>query len=110
MAVPIFLRQEHGDTQCASSWDNRHFIYRVVFWHEAPDNRVSRLVISRVELLFLGHDHGATLGTHHDLVLGQFKLLHANRSHARSRCKQRCLVDEVCQIRTGEAGRTPRNF
>jgi hypothetical protein len=38
--------------------------------------RVAGLVIGGHLLLFLGHDHGAALGAHHDLVLGVLELLH----------------------------------
>ena len=75
-----------------------------------PDDRVPRLVIGRVALFVFGHDHGFALGAHHDLVLGQFELGHADRAHVGARREQRRLIDQVGQVRAGEAGGATGNL
>ncbi|KIR22283.1 hypothetical protein PFLU3_21630 [Pseudomonas fluorescens] len=77
--------------------------------HNATDNSVTRLVISGVLLLFLGHDHGFALGAHHDLVFGQLKLFHFNNALAGTGSEQGSLVDQVSQVSTGEPRRTTGN-
>ena len=61
------------------------------------------LVIGGVALLFLGHDHGAALGAHHDLVLGALELLHGHRALVAARREQRRLVHQVGQIGARES-------
>ena len=71
--------------------------------HQATDDGVTRLVVSGVELLLVGHDHGLALGAHHDLVLGQLELLHFHQALAGTSSEQRGFVDQVGQIGAGEA-------
>ncbi len=59
-------------------------------------------------LLFLGHDHGLALGTHHDLVLGLLELLHVDHALVAAGGEQRRFVDQVGQVGTGEARRAAR--
>src|SRR5690606_22829403 len=104
-AVAIFLGQEHGHAKCTTARNDGNLVDGIVLRHDAPDDGVTRLVISGVELLFLGHDHGFALGAHHDLVLGEFELLHLDDALAGPRREQRSLVDQVGQVGTGEARR-----
>ena len=67
------------------------------------------LVIGGEPLLVLGHDQGAPLGAHHDLVLGVLELAHGDEPLAAAGGKQRRLVDEVHQVGAGEAGRAARD-
>ena len=71
------------------------------------DDRVARLVIGGELLLFLGHRHGAALGTHHDLVLGILEFVLGHEPLVAPRSQQCRLVDEVGEVGAGEAGRAP---
>ena len=70
---------------------------------------MARLVIGGVALLFLGHDHGAPLGAHHDLVLGALEFLHGHRALVAARREQRRLVHQIREIRAGKARRAARD-
>ena len=76
--------------------------------HVERHDRVARLVIGGQPLLVLGHDQGAPLGAHHDLVLGVLELAHGDEALAAASGKQGRLVDEVHEIGAGEAGRAAR--
>src|SRR5690606_2342410 len=56
--------------------------------------------------LFLGHDHGAALCTHDDLVLGALEVLHIHGATVTARSEQSRFVNQVGQVSTGETGRT----
>ena len=56
------------------------------------------LVIGGIALLLFGHDHGAALGAHHDLVLGALELLHGHRALVAARREQGGLVHQVREI------------
>ncbi len=60
------------------------------------------LVIGRQHLLLLGHDQGASLGTHHDLVLGILELGHRHDALAASRRHKSRFVDKVHEVRPRE--------
>ena len=72
--------------------------------HQTANNGVTRLVISRVQLLFLAHHHGATFRAHEDLVLGFLELLHGHHALVGTGSKQRRFVDQIGKICTGETG------
>ena len=84
MAIAIFLGEKHSHAQRAATGNNRHFINRVMLWHQAANNGMPGLVVSRVALFSLGHHHRTALCTHHDLVFGQLKLIHADQTQASS--------------------------
>ena len=73
------------------------------------DERVAGLVIGGERLLLLGHDHGAALGAHHDLVLGVLELELRDEPLVAARGEQRRLVHEVGEIGAGEARRAARD-
>ena len=77
--------------------------------HDAPNDGVPRLVIRGIEFLFIGHDHGFALGTHHDLVFGQLEFLHLDHTFTSTRSEQRSLVHQVGQVRTREPRSTASN-
>jgi hypothetical protein len=79
-AVAILFRQEHGDAQRTAARNDGDLVHRVMLGNAQADDGMARLVIGGVALLFLGHDHGAPLGTHHDLVLGALELFHGDRA------------------------------
>ena len=107
--VTIFLWQIHCYAERPASRNNCHLVNRVVFGHQVTDDGMASFMISRVELFFFAHHHGATLRAHHDFVFGQFKLLHADHALVFARRKQRSLVDEVSQVSAREARSTPRD-
>ena len=77
--------------------------------HQTPDNGVTGLVVSRITLLFLAHDHGFALGAHHDLVFRELKLFHGDQTLVTTGRKQRSFVHQVRQVSTREAGRATGN-
>src|SRR5690554_5684716 len=62
VAVLVLFRQEHGDTQCPATGNDTDLIDRVMLRHESTHNRMARLVVRGVPLLFLTHHHGLALG------------------------------------------------
>ena len=77
VAVAVFFRQLHRDTQSTTSGNDCDLMYRVGSIRERLGNDgVSRLVIGSVQTLLFRHHDRAPLGTHNDLVLGKLELLH----------------------------------
>ena len=70
---------------------------------------MAQLVVGGQPLLLLGHDHRAPLGAHHDLVLGQLEVGHADHPLADAGREQGRLVDDVGEIGAREAGRAARD-
>mmetsp|Transcript_13025 Transcript_13025/g.19674 ORF Transcript_13025/g.19674 Transcript_13025/m.19674 type:complete len:450 (+) Transcript_13025:523-1872(+) len=105
MAVLVFLGEEHGDTQSAAARNDAHLVHRIMLRHQTTHNSVARLVISRIPLFFLAHHHGLALGAHHDLVFGKLELFHGHETLVATGREERRLVDQVCEVRTGESGR-----
>ena len=69
-----------------------------------PDQGVAGLVDRGVPLLLVADDHRAALGAHVDLVLGHLEVDHRDRFLVLAGGEQRGLVDEVLEVRAGEAG------
>src|ERR1700691_4168750 len=109
LAVFVAFGQEHGDAQRAAARDDGDLVQRFVAGDIEHDQGVAALVIGGQLLLVLGHDHGAALGAHHDLVLGLFELGHGDRALALARRHQRRLVDQIGEIGAGEARRAARD-
>ena len=65
---------------------------------------MASLVIGGQLLFFLGHGAGATLRTHHDLVLGILEFQHGDQPLVATGGHERCLVDQVHQVGAREAG------
>ncbi len=62
------------------------------------------LVIGGHPLLFLGEQHGLTLGAHQHLVLGQLKVVHDDLLAIHARGAQGGFVDHVGQVGATETG------
>src|SRR3546814_4070670 len=73
------------------------------------DDGMARLMIGGHLLFIVGHDHGAALAAHHDLVLGGLELVHGDQTLAPASGHQSRFVDEVRKVGAGETGRAPRN-
>ena len=65
------------------------------------------LFAARGNFLRFRHHHGATFRTHHDFVFRFLELNHRHNAFVTAGSKQRRFVDQVGQIRTGEARGTP---
>ena len=59
---------------------------------------MTRFVVGSVAFLFLADNHAAPLGAHHDLVLGQFKVMHVDFFLVVARREKRRLVNQVFQV------------
>ena len=70
----VALRQAHDHAERAAARNDGRLVHRVGRLLMQGDERVPALVIGGQRLLLLGHDHGAALGAHHDLVLGVLEL------------------------------------
>ncbi len=98
MAVSILLREEHRHAQSAPAGNDRHFVNRVMLGHQPAHNGMPRLVIGRVPFLGFGHHHGAPLCAHHDLILGQLKLIHTHEAQSTTGSEECGLIHQICQI------------
>ena len=63
------------------------------------------LVVGGQRLLVLAHRHRAAFGAHQDLVAGAVEMVHAHVGRVLTGGEQCRLVDQVGQVRAGEAGR-----
>ena len=66
-------------------------------------------MIGGIALLVIAHHHAATLGAHHDFVLGLLEVIHIDQTLATARRKQGSLVHQVGQICTGKTRRATGN-
>lgn len=83
-------------------------MHRIGLGQQLGHHGVARLVVRR-GTAFLFADHGRlALRTHVDLVLGVFEVLHVDHALVAAGGEQRSLVDQVGQVRAGEARRTAR--
>mmetsp|Transcript_809 Transcript_809/g.1489 ORF Transcript_809/g.1489 Transcript_809/m.1489 type:complete len:326 (+) Transcript_809:667-1644(+) len=82
---------------------------RVVIGNVQTDNRMSRLVVGSQLFLVLGHDHGAALAAHHDLVLGTFEIVHRHETATNSCRRQRAFVHQVGEVGAREPRRAARD-
>ena len=60
----VAFRQEEGHAQRTTARDNVTLCTRIVFRHQATDNRVAPLVVRGRLFLRFRHHHGATFGAH----------------------------------------------
>ncbi len=103
--VAVALGQTHHHAQCTSARDDRGLVDRVGGFLVDRDDGVTGFVIGGHLLLVLGHDHGAAFGAHQDLVLGFLEVLHGDHALVGAGREQRRLIDQVGQVRAGEARR-----
>ena len=79
------------------------FVYRIGVRQELSYNRMTRFVIRSGAALLFTHDGGAAFWAHEDFVFGIFKVLHFDQTFVATCGEQRGFVDQVGQIRAGEA-------
>ena len=109
IAVLVGFGQRHRHAHGAAARDDGDLVQRIVFRHVQRDQRVPGLVIGGQALFVLGHHHAAPLGAHHDLVLRLLELGHGDEALVLARRQERRLVDQVGEVRAGEAGRAARD-
>ena len=107
LAVPLVHGKLLGQTQRHPARDDGHLVDRVRTRQKHRHQRVAGLVIGRVPLLLVADDHALALGPHHDFVLGQLKVAHVDLVLVIPRRKERRLVDQVLEIRSGKSRRSP---
>jgi len=76
VGVLVVNGQLHGDAQGHAARNDGDLVQRVSMGNLGGDQGVSALVIGRVFLFLIGKDHGAALGTHEHLILGEFEVEH----------------------------------
>src|SRR5690625_4126679 len=81
----------------------------IVLRHNLTHNGVSSFVVGGILLFFLAHNHGSTLGAHHDFVAGLFELFHCYQAFVAPGRKQCGFVDQVGQVGTRETRGTAGN-
>jgi hypothetical protein len=106
--VPVVERDLLRQAERHAARDDRHLVDRVGVRDELRDERVPGLVVGRVPPLLEADDHGAPLGAHHHLVLGDLEVAHRDPVLVLPRGEERGLVHEVLEVGAGEAGRLAR--
>ena len=81
-------------------------MHRVGLRHQFGDDRVTRLVVGRVTLFLLVHNHAAALGAHQNFVLGLLEVIHVDQTLAGASGEQGRFIDQVGQIGTGHSRRS----
>src|SRR5690606_4074085 len=104
-AVAVAFGQLHGDHQRPAARDDGDLVDRVGLGQQTRHEGMAGLVVGRVAALFFGHDDGAALGAHDDLVFGLFEVAHVDRAAIAARGKQGGLVDQVGQVGARKTGR-----
>lgn len=85
--------------------DDRDFVHRIAAGQRERDERVPHLVV-RNDLALLGvQDAGFLLESGDDGFDGAREIVHRHRRGLAPGREQRRLVDQICEIRTGETGR-----
>ena len=94
----VALGQLHDHAERPAAWDDGRFVDRIGRRDAERHDGVATLVVSRQHLFLLGHHQGATLRSHHDLVLGVFEFAHGDDALVAPRRHQGGLVDEIHEI------------
>jgi len=107
--VAVLQRELDGDAQGLPARYHGDFVHRVALCNRFHHQRVADLVVGDDRLL-LGRDHpAALLGAGHHAKAGLVQLLPANRYFLVPGGEDGRLVQEVCQVGTGEPRRLPRD-
>ncbi len=78
VAVAILFRQEHGDSEGPATGNDTDLVDRIMLRHQAADDGMAGFMVGGIQLFLVGHDHGFTLGAHHDLILGFLEFFHGH--------------------------------
>ena len=101
--VLVFLGEVDRDAESHAAGDDGDLVERVRVLAQRGDEGVTGLVIGGDALLLVGEEHGFALGTHHDLVLGDFKVVHVDGLAVEAGGGEGGLVDHVGEVGAGEA-------
>ena len=101
--VLVFLGEVDRDAESHAAGDDGDLVERVGVLAERGDEGVAGLVIGGDLLLFVREEHRLALGTHHDLVLGYFEVVHVDGLAVVACGGEGGLVDHVGEVGTGEA-------
>ena len=104
---PVLVGQGDGHAARLSARDDRDLVDRVVVGQSVHHDGVARLVIRRQAALMLRNDAAVLLGPGDDLDDGLIEQRHVDRGQVAPTGEQRRLVEQVLQIRAGEARRAP---
>ena len=100
IGIAVHLRELHGETERAAARNDRHLMHRVTFRQKPSNQGMTGFVIGRILLFVLAHHHGAAFRTHHDLVLGVFKVGHRHNAAVAASSEKRSFIDQVRKIGT----------
>ena len=101
--VLVFLGEVDGDAERHTAGDDGDLVKRVRVLAQRGDEGVAGLVIGGDLLLFVGEEHRLALGAHHDLVLGDFEVVHVDRFAVVAGGGEGGLVDHIGEVGSGEA-------
>ena len=104
VGVLVILRELHGHPQGHPPRNNGHLVERVGLGERGRHQGVTGFVIGRVPLFGVADDHGLSLHTHQDLVLGAFEIQHGHGLLVVACGVERGFVDQIGQIGPGKAG------
>src|SRR5690606_33976776 len=102
--VAVALGQLHDHAERTAARDDGGLVHRVGHLDVHGDDGVAGLVIGGEALLLLVHGHGLALGALHDVVLGVLAVAVGDHAPVAAGGHQGRLVDQVGQVRAGEAG------
>jgi hypothetical protein len=101
--VLVLFGQVHGDAEGHAARDDGDLVEWVGVLALGGDENVAGLVVGGVLLVVVREQHGLALGTHHDLVFCDFKVIHVNGLAVEAGCGESGLVDHVGQVGSAEA-------
>ncbi len=101
--VLVFLGEVDGNAESHAAGDDGDLVERVGVLAQGGDEGVTGLVVGGDALLFVREEHGLALGTHHDLVLRYFEVVHVDRFAVVAGGGEGGLVDHVGEVGAGEA-------
>ena len=105
-AEAVMLREPHDEAESLAVGNDGGAVHLVGTRNQAGAQGVPRLVDRHEPALFGRQHEGAPLKAHHDLVAGGLQMLAGDEVGALPRGEDRRLVDQVAEIRPGEAWRS----
>ena len=103
LQVAVFGRQVHRVAERHAAADHCHLADRIALLKDAPDHRVTTLVVGDDLLLCIGNQAALALRTSHHAVKRLGELVHTNRALAATCGEDRRLVHEVRKISSRES-------
>ena len=101
--VLVFLGEVDGNTEGHTAGDDGDLMKRIRVLAEGGDEGVTGLVVGGDLLFFIREQHGLAFGAHHDLVLGNFKVVHVDGLAVVAGGGQGSFVHHIGEVRAGEA-------